>query len=42
MELVCARWLEAVGFVTIKSAERRAPSAERRLLLRLHHTAIAA
>ena len=31
MELVHARWLEAVRFVTIKSAERRAPSAERRL-----------
>ena len=28
METICARWLEAVGFVTIRSAERRAPSAE--------------
>ena len=30
MGSICARWLEAVGFVTIRSAERRAPSAERR------------
>ena len=30
MGSMCARWLEAFGFVRIKSAERRAPSAERR------------
>ena len=30
MGSICARWLEAVGLVTIRSAERRAPSAERR------------
>ena len=28
MGSICATWLEAVGFVTIRSAERRAPSAE--------------